>query len=274
MSQDTTSTNTTTGHVSFVGAGPGSVDLLTIRSLRCLQQADIVLYDALVQPEVLNLAESAIKLSVGKRSGQPSMSQELICELIVSSAHQYKNVVRLKGGDVSVFGRLDEEITILAVNNIAFTIIPGITAASAAAASLAKPLTKRNVSRSVTLLTGDTLTRDMPSIPVTDSLVVYMGRRQAKKIAATLIKQGKKTTTPVVLISNVSLKSEQHVQSTLVDIAFNPQPIIDQFEENAPLLWLIGDAFSEVATSEIQHNNETDSSDYLQLEQRAALTQA
>ena len=245
MSQTTQPTNTQTGHVSFVGAGPGAIDLLTLRGQQRLQTADIVLHDALVEPEILAIATQAIKLPVGKRNGQASMPQAVICELLVSAAKKHQHVVRLKGGDVSIFARLDEEISMLKKHNIAYDIVPGITTASAAAASLAKPLTQRNISRSVAFLTGDTLTREMPDLPTADSLIIYMGRRQAKQIAASLINQGRSPYTPVILIANVSRNNEQHIDADLADIAFNPQSKISQLEADAPLLWMIGEAFQQ-----------------------------
>ncbi|MBX9868870.1 MAG: uroporphyrinogen-III C-methyltransferase, partial [Burkholderiaceae bacterium] len=129
------------GKVFLVGAGPGAADLLTLRAARCLAQADIVLHDALVTPDILALAPQALKISVGKRSGQRSASQQHINQQLIDAAQKHAHVVRLKGGDPMLFGRADEEMTALENAGIAFEIIPGITTALAAAASVRQPLT-------------------------------------------------------------------------------------------------------------------------------------
>lgn len=141
------------GKVNFVGAGPGAVDLLTLRAARMLGEADVVLYDALVSQEVLNLASQAKMISVGKRCGRRSLSQVAINVLLVDAALSFKRVVRLKGGDPGIFGRLHEELFALDRAGISYEIVPGITSALAAAAQLGVSLTERGVARSVTFAT-------------------------------------------------------------------------------------------------------------------------
>ncbi len=143
----------TLGKVHFVGAGPGAADLLTLRAARLLGEADVVLYDALVGREVLDLAPQAKKISVGKRCGRRSLSQSTINILLVDAALSFQRVVRLKGGDPGIFGRLHEEIFALDTAGIAYDIVPGITSALAAAAQLGVSLTERGVARSVTFAT-------------------------------------------------------------------------------------------------------------------------
>ena len=152
------------GKVYLIGAGPGAADLITVRGARLLAQADVVLHDALVTEEMLELCPQAVKISVGKRSGQRSTAQQVINERLIECAHQYRLVVRLKGGDPMLFGRADEELRALDSHNIPYEIVPGITAALAAASSAQRPLTKRGIARSVSLFTSSTAP-DEPSEP-------------------------------------------------------------------------------------------------------------
>src|SRR6476620_9527750 len=144
------------GKVYLIGAGPGAADLITVRGARILAQADVVLHDALVTEELLDLCPHAVRISVGKRSGQRSTAQTLINQQLVDCARKYRLVVRLKGGDPMLFGRADEELRALESAGIEVEIVPGITAALAAAASTRQPLTKRGIARSVALFTSAT----------------------------------------------------------------------------------------------------------------------
>jgi len=198
------------GKVWLVGAGPGAADLITVRGARILAKADVVLYDALVTPEILALCRSADLISVGKRSGQRSTAQSLINQQLVASAFLYERVVRLKGGDSMLFGRADEEMRALEQANISFEVVPGVTTAFAAAASIKQPLTKRGVARNVAFFTSTTGREepDQPALPECDTLIQYMGGQEAIDTAHRLIAHGKSPNTPVIVVENVSRKDE------------------------------------------------------------------
>src|SRR6202162_5606227 len=163
------------GKVYLIGAGPGAADLITVRGARLLALADVVLHDALVIPEMLALCPQAVRISVGKRSGQRSTEQQAINRLLVECAEKYALVVRLKGGDPMLFGRADEELNALESRGIEVEVVPGITAALAAAASARQPLTKRGVSRSVALFTSSTAPEEsqIVQMPIGDTLGQY-----------------------------------------------------------------------------------------------------
>ncbi|MFS2017747.1 uroporphyrinogen-III C-methyltransferase, partial [Massilia sp. CT11-108] len=169
------------GKVYLVGAGPGAADLITVRGARLLGEAEVVLYDALVTPEMLALCRQAELIPVGKRSGQRSTAQTVINEKLVDAAQRYQRVVRLKGGDPMLFGRADEELRALEEAGIEVEVVPGITTAVAAAAATLQPLTKRGVARSVAFFTSSTAPDEPnhPALPETDTLVQYMGGREA-----------------------------------------------------------------------------------------------
>jgi len=209
------------GKVYLVGAGPGAADLITVRGARLLAQADVVLYDALVTPEMLELCAGATLISVGKRSGQRSTAQEAINRQLVECAYEYGIVVRLKGGDPMLFGRADEELRALEGEGIAVEIVPGITTAVAAAAATKQPLTKRGVARSVAFFTSSTAPDepDHPALPHTDTLVQYMGGREAAATAERLLAQGRSLDTPVVVVENCSRPDERIERLTLADLA-------------------------------------------------------
>ena len=153
------------GKVYLVGAGPGAADLITVRGARLLAAADAVLHDALVTPDMLALCPQAELIAVGKRSGQRSTAQALINQLLVDAARRHRLVVRLKGGDPMLFGRADEELRALEQAGISYEIVPGITAALAAAASARQPLTRRGIARSVALFTSATSTASAAQLP-------------------------------------------------------------------------------------------------------------
>lgn len=200
-----------TGKVVLLGAGPGAADLITVRGARILAQADVVLYDALVTDDMLALCPQAEKICVGKRSGQRSTAQTLINRQLVDCARKFKLVVRLKGGDPMMFGRADEELRALEAEGIEVEIIPGITAALAAAASTKQPLTKRGVARSVAFFTSS-VAPDHPehtTLPDCDTLIQYMGGKEAITTARKLLAQGRSPQTPVVVVENCSRDNER-----------------------------------------------------------------
>jgi uroporphyrin-III C-methyltransferase len=211
------------GKVYLVGAGPGAPDLLTLRASEILKRADIVFHDALVHPRTLGLAARAQKIAVGKRSGRHSTAQKFINKRLVDAARIYKVVVRLKGGDPTLFGRVQEEIDALRRAQINFEIVPGVTAATAAAAELGVSLTRRGMSRSVTLVTprsakGERENDWAASVLAADTAVIYMGAGLAEAISAELIRRGRSKDTPLALVESASLPERGVFHGTLEDL--------------------------------------------------------
>jgi uroporphyrin-III C-methyltransferase len=235
------------GKVFLIGAGPGAADLITVRGARLLAQADVVLHDALVTEEMLELCPQAVKIAVGKRCGKLSTAQAFINKQLVDSAAKYGFVVRLKGGDPMLFGRADEELCALEAHGIAVEIVPGITAALAAAASTQQPLTKRGVSRSVAFFTSSTAP-DQPeqeALPDTDTLVQYMGGKEAASTAHRLMAQGRSASTPVIIVENCSRANEQVLRMRLSDLAGGLAAA------SGPVLVMIGEALSERSAADL-----------------------
>jgi len=206
-----------TGTVVFVGAGPGAADLITLRGVQRLAQAQVVLHDALTDPALRELAPRAEWIDVGKRGFCRSTAQEQINALLVRQARLHRCVVRLKGGDPSVFGRLEEELQALAEAGVSCEVVPGITAATAAAADTQRPLTRRGSGRSVTLATAMTQhTRIQVSAPRADTEVFYMAGRQLGALGRRLQAAGWAGDTRVCVVSRAgwpdSLASEHPVQ--------------------------------------------------------------
>jgi len=241
------------GTVYLVGAGPGAADLITVRGAKLLAKADIVFHDALIDPAMLELCPQAVKVAVGKRCGKLSSAQEFINKRLVDAAQKYQTIVRLKGGDPMLFGRADEELGTLQAAGIPFEIVPGITAALAGAASLQKSLTLRGISRSVAFVTlaqaSDSSQDEQQPVqpianPSADTLVYYMGRKDAAKIAQQLLasspNQG--ANTPVHILEAVSTAKERHWESNLEALA---EGKADQwFDPSSPALILIGQALT------------------------------
>ena len=246
-----TKPSSTLGKVYLVGAGPGAADLITLRGAKLLEQADIVFHDALVEPEMLELCPQAIKVAVGKRCGKLSSAQQFINKRLVDAAQQHQVIVRLKGGDPMLFGRADEEIQALKAAGIGVEVVPGITAALAGAASIEKSLTLRGISRSVAFVTlahahgssGENPVAGTPiSNPSADTLVYYMGRKDASKIAAELIALGKShhPETPVKILEAVSTSRERLWDGTLAQLASGKAD--DWFDSSSPALIMVGEA--------------------------------
>jgi uroporphyrin-III C-methyltransferase len=233
------------GEVWLVGAGPGDPDLLTRKAERLIAAADVVFYDALVGSGVLDLIPPGTEqVSVGKRSGRHSKAQGSINDLLLEAAKAGKRVVRLKGGDPSIFGRSAEEMDHLAAAGIALRICPGITTASAAAASGLASLTLRGVARGVTFVTahlkaGEPLKLDWDVLARPGgTLGVYMGRAAAGEISRSLIAAGRDPDTPVMIAVNVSLPSERLIRGKLSALAF----LVATISDDDPTLLLIGEA--------------------------------
>jgi uroporphyrin-III C-methyltransferase / precorrin-2 dehydrogenase / sirohydrochlorin ferrochelatase len=239
------------GRVTLVGAGPGDAELLTLKAVRALQSADVILFDALVSDEVLELARrEAKRMLVGKRGHRPSCRQEDINALMLKLARQGKHVVRLKSGDPVIFGRAGEEIAELEANGIQVTIVPGITSASAMAAALRISLTHRDRAHSVRFVTGHAKDGAIPenldwcglADPDT-TLIVYMGGRTKRDFADKLISQGLAASTPVVAVSAVSRATEKIWIGSLAELA----SLSSDFESDQPILIGIGQAFAACA---------------------------
>ncbi len=232
------------GKVYLIGAGPGAQDLMTLRGARLLGQANAVLYDALVTAEMLALCPQAELISVGKRAGQRSTAQVHINEQLVDAARRHALVVRLKGGDPMLFGRADEELTALEAHGIEVEVVPGITTALAAAASSKQPLTKRGVARSVAFFTSSTAPEhaaDHVAIPTTDTLVQYMGGREATVTAQRMLDQGRRPGTPVLVMENCSRPDQRITRLTLETLAHGLAPA------HGPVLVMIGEAMQQRA---------------------------
>jgi len=232
------------GLVQIVGAGPGSPDLLTLRALKCLRRADVVVHDRLVDARVLAfIRPAARRICVGKAPGHHAWRQDAINALLVRLAREGGRVVRLKGGDPFVFGRGGEEVAYLSRHGIAVEVVPGITAAAAAAAAAGVPLTHRGVATSVTFVTGHG--RDgLPDLDwaalarLAGTLAVYMGVANAGPLARRLIAHGLAPATPVAVVENASRPDERVVRGTLGGLA----ELVRDRRIVAPALILIGEA--------------------------------
>jgi len=210
-----------TGLVSLVGAGPGDPDLLTIKALRCLQQADVVVYDRLVSDEILALIPATtVRHDVGKRCGQPSLKQEDISALLVTLSRKYRRIVRLKGGDPYVFGRGGEEALLLVAHQVPFEVVPGITAAIGCAAATGIPLTHRGLSRSVTLVTGHVQDGGefhgwSGLVKAGGTLVFYMGLERATELRRGLLQAGAPADLPIALVAAGTTRQQRVEVTTL-----------------------------------------------------------
>jgi len=208
------------GKVYLIGAGPGAVDLITLRGAELLKRADIVFHDALVQPEMLALAGKAKLVAVGKRCSRISTDQRFINRNLVEAAARCDVVVRLKGGDPMLFGRAQEEIDALETAGVAYEIVPGVTSALAASAEVGVSLTQRGSSRSVVFATprvgeGEDVSDWAPAVAEADTAILYMAVGRAAEIAGILEAQGMAAGTPVVIVENASLPVSRHLGSTL-----------------------------------------------------------
>ena len=236
------------GSVTLVGAGPGDPDLLTVKALRALQDADIVFYDELVSPEILDRARrDAARVPVGRRVGKPGIGQDAINRLMIEAAKSGRRAVRLKGGDPYVFGRGGEEVEVLRQAGVAYSVVPGITAGVGAAAQFEVPLTFRREALRITFLTAhkasDAETVDWSTL--TDekmTVVVYMGMTAAASVRAGLLAAGRSPQTPVGVFARVTRPDAQAAVGTLDEL-----PALIRRIDGGPAILIIGDVVAHSA---------------------------
>jgi uroporphyrin-III C-methyltransferase/precorrin-2 dehydrogenase/sirohydrochlorin ferrochelatase len=245
------------GRVTLVGAGPGDPDLLTIKALRALQDADIVFYDELVSPEILDRARrDASRVAVGRRVGKPGIGQDAINRLLIEAAQSGQRAVRLKGGDPFVFGRGGEEIEALREAGVDYSVIPGITAGLGAAAQFEVPLTFRHEALRITFLTAHKA-RDAETVDwsaLTDAkmtVVVYMGMTAAPAVRAGLLAAGRSPQTPVGVFARVTRPDAEAVVGTLGEL-----PDLVENIDGGPAVLIIGDVVAHSAPWRHQNLNQ------------------
>ena len=233
------------GRVWLVGAGPGDPDLLTLKALKVLATADVVVHDGLVSPAILDLAPAAARrISVAKRASRHSYAQDEINRMLVAFARQGLTVVRLKGGDAFVFGRGGEELEACRAADVPCDVVPGITAALAACAGAGAPLTHRGAAQSVTFVTGHAKSGETPDLDwptlarANQTVVIYMGLAKAADIAAKLMAAGRSGGTPALIVENASLDSERRIPTTLADLGSAAVPL------TGPALLIVGEAMA------------------------------
>jgi uroporphyrin-III C-methyltransferase/precorrin-2 dehydrogenase/sirohydrochlorin ferrochelatase len=244
------------GHVTLVGAGPGDPDLLTIKALRALQDADVVFYDELVSPEILDrIRRDAARVPVGRRVGKPGIGQEAINRLMIEAAKSGQRAVRLKGGDGFVFGRGGEEVEALRKAEVAYSIVPGITAGIGAAAQFEVPLTFRRKALRITFLTAHKA-NDADLVDwsgLTDrhmTVVVYMGMTAAPAVRDGLLAAGRSPQTPVGVFARVSQPDAKAAVGTLDQL-----PDLVTEVEGGPAILIIGDVVAHSAPWRRQNLN-------------------
>jgi uroporphyrin-III C-methyltransferase len=234
------------GRVRLVGAGPGAADLLTLRALRAIEGAEALLYDALVSDEVLALAPAhCLKIQTGKRAGRTSMKQETINRLMLRLARRGLDVVRLKGGDPSIFGRVGEETAFLAAHGIETEVVPGVTAACAAAAQFGFPLTHRGEARRVVLTTArleaGALQADWSAAADPEAtLAIYMGGGAAEALSARLIEAGRDARTPALAVESAGSPDARLRRGVVGDLAR-----LVEGGDGGPVLLIVGEVAAQ-----------------------------
>jgi uroporphyrin-III C-methyltransferase len=240
------------GHVYLIGAGPGDAELLTLKAHRLIQQADVVMYDWLVNPDIINMIPRHVeRVFVGKKCGRHSMHQSDICKLMVEVALSGKNIVRLKGGDPAIFARAAEECDVLAQHQIDFAIVPGITAASGASAYAGIPLTHRDCAQSVRFITAHLKSAsDEPNWQALvagatashgETLVFYMGLKRTQTIMQRLNTHGLSSSTPVAVIDQASTSQQQVCIGTLDTIA----KLVAERNFQGPAVTIVGEVVNK-----------------------------
>jgi uroporphyrin-III C-methyltransferase len=239
------------GEVWLVGAGPGDPELLTIKALKILQKADVVVHDGLVSDEILDLSPAAARrISVAKRKSRHSYSQDEINRMLVAFALEGLTVVRLKGGDPFIFGRGGEELEACRAAGVACHIVPGITSALAAGANAGAPLTHRGSAQAVTFVTGHAREGREPDLDwaslarPNQTVVIYMGLSQAAPIAARLMAAGRSAATPALIVENASRGDERRIVTTLSGLADAASAL------SGPALLIVGEAMALAQASD------------------------
>jgi uroporphyrin-III C-methyltransferase len=234
-----------TGAVWLVGAGPGDPELLTLKALKALQAADVVVHDGLVSDEILDLAPAAARrISVAKRKSRHSYGQDEINRMLVAFAKEGLNVVRLKGGDPFIFGRGGEELEAARAAGVECHVVPGVTAALAAGASAGAPLTHRGAAQAVTFVTGHAAKGGEPDLDwaslakANHTVVIYMGVSTAAPIAARLLAAGRAGSTPALIVENASRADERRIVTTLAGLADAAAGL------HGPALLIVGEAMA------------------------------
>ncbi len=231
------------GEVAIVGAGPGDAELLTLKALRYIERADVLLYDNLIGPDILEFARrDAEKIYVGKRKRSLQTQQDRIHELMIEHARAGRRVVRLKGGDPFIFGRGGEEVDVLRAAGIAYTVVPAVTAAIGCAAYAGIPLTHRDAAQSVRFVTGhrkeDRINLDWPELALPNqTLVLYMARGGLREICVSLIGHGRAETTPAAVIENGTRPDQRVLIATLATLP----DLVESTKFTGPTITIIGE---------------------------------
>jgi uroporphyrin-III C-methyltransferase len=239
------------GLVWLVGAGPGDPDLLTVRALKVIQMADVVVHDGLVSDAIIDLAPPAARrISVAKRKSRHAYAQDEINRMLVAFALEGLTVVRLKGGDPFIFARGGEELEACRAAGVECRVVPGVTAALAAAAAAGAPLTHRDAAQAVTFVTGHAKASGAPDLDwealarANQTVVIYMGLSNARAIADRLVHAGRAGSTPALIVENASLPSERRIVTTLDDLGEAAMAL------SGPALLIVGEAMAKAAAGE------------------------
>ena len=244
-----------TGAVWLVGAGPGDPELLTLKALKALQAAEVVVHDGLVTDEILDLAPvSARRISVAKRKSRHSYAQDEINRMLVAFAQEGLNVVRLKGGDPFIFGRGGEELEACREAGVECHVVPGVTAALAASANAGAPLTHRGSAQAVTFVTAHAAAGAEPDLDweslakANQTVVIYMGVSTAAGISARLIGAGRQGSTPALIVENASRADERRILTTLAGLPAAAEGLV------GPALLIVGEAMALASTDEVRES--------------------
>jgi len=255
------------GEVALVGSGPGDAELLTIRAMRFIEQADIAIYDRLVSEEILALLpENCERFYVGKEQAKHCVPQDKINQLLVDYAQKGRKVLRLKGGDPFIFGRGGEEAEFLLQNGVSCHVCPGITAASGCTTYAGIPLTHRGVAQGCTFITGHLQNNGQLNLPwdslacSTQTIVFYMGINTLPIIAEQLVKHGRNANTPAALIRKGTQPEQQTFRGTIGTLA----ELVKQHNITPPTLIIIGDVVNQLTEKQLSTPGFLDANDYQQ----------